>query len=286
MSLLADLQFPYKSISMRPSHHKGKIGISVSWVDPLCIEGDLYVYRSLTGLDPFELCNETPFTNLLHVEAPFENPARNVFPQYRLLLVYKGQKYPSPILGVYDDFGQRRHEFLLYANVCFREFQRMKLYNGVPMLHYGYNQYSDELSDNVDPDTGQREKDTSCEDDESGSGAEGSGTGDLGTSLANPYSEPIPTIVEVLQRGATPYAENASGHGRFDPTLMTLRSPAFPPVKQRDVFLHPPTDNRWQVTSEVKPNMFKGTCPVSWTFQVSLLPKNDPFYKVVPPYSL
>jgi hypothetical protein len=261
---------PFLNVHIQPSYAKNQAVIS--WTtSPGYIGAEYYVFKSYNkGIAPWKLVNEEPvYANLLQDKNLFVDGD----PYYRVLMVWQGQEFDSPVVGTFDKLSKAQYGGV--SRMMQLEYLRMSTGNGIQVLHY-IPLIDGEYVDTVDPET-QQMYGLACRDDD---------TENLGEMFKGGFASPVYTWIEIARFGDDDRAEDDSGLGVNNKLIHAGRLLAFPRPKPNHLIVHPPTDNRYVVTSKVTGNFFRGVFPISYDVSLQLLRKTDPRYKIKVPSPL
>lgn len=270
---------PWQHVGVQPSYGAGKA--LVNWqLKPRYRGGEVYVYRSLDGNEPWDLLNEnTPVIFADTFEDTTFFPRENLrVAHYRLLLVFEEKTYPSPTIGLLDRI--KRHEYGAVHTMMSREFLRMRAGNGV-MVWLLPPLVSGEVAAGVDPLTFQKLSED-CIQKTDGCTVNTDGFGNV---YAGGFGTPLLTWVE-FRDAALLHKEDdaAAGNVPKDFVKNAARFLAFPRPQPGYVVASPDTDNRFVVQTSIRAYNFKGTIPVAYDAELRILDRNDPRYRVkLPP---
>lgn len=230
----------------------------------------VFVLRSVSnGAPPWKGLSQSPAVGQSFEDDAFivENRTQQVF--YRLVGVdSEGKQHFSPVVGLYDKLTKR--EYGAVHKIISSEYRRMRGGNGLPMLHY-VPLAEGEPNPAYDPETGQAFIAT-CPND-----------GSYGLPYIGGYGPPLQTWVELMQLAPEPYAESPAGMGADTTQAIRARMLAYPKPVPGHLLVHTVTDNRYAVSDNTQPYLFKGLVPVAYDVELRLLNRNDPRYGVPVP---
>jgi hypothetical protein len=261
---------PFLNVHIQPSYAKNQAVIS--WTTSPGYSGaEYYVFKSYNkGVAPWKLVNEEPvYANLLQDKNLFVDGD----PYYRVLMVWQGQEFDSPVVGTFDKLSKAQYGGV--SRMMQLEYLRMSTGNGIQVLHY-IPLIDGEYVDTVDPQT-QQMYGIPCRDDD---------TENLGEMFKGGFASPVYTWIEIARFGDDERYEDDAGLGVSNKLIHAGRLLAFPRPKPNHLIVHPPTDNRYVVTSKIAGNFFRGVFPISYDVGLQLLRKTDPRYKIKLPSPL
>lgn len=260
---------PFLSITVQPAY--GRAEALLTWRLAQEYEtGDVYVFKSYTGIAPWTLLNDKPVrkaTVFRDSEVYVQDKSQSPF--YRLLLEHEGQRYGSNVIGLYDKLSLR--EYAGVRKMMAAELRRMRGGNGVAVWHYI------PLTDG-DPNPAfdlstQQQLGMEC-----AFSAEQS----YGLPFKGGYGPPVWTYIEKGQVLKI-VKERDDGTGSEELVETPARMLAFPQPSRGHLLVHPALDERWVVGEEVTPYAFKGLVPVAYGVKLHLLRRTDPRYRVPTP---
>jgi hypothetical protein len=264
----------FSSFNIQPSY--GRESVFLTWTIPGYEDGDIYVYRSPTGIpvaDDWELLNENDPVQDVNFYADSTFYDKHDFRKwyYRLLLVHDDQEHDSPIVGMFFEALNKTEYGLLYT-MRRREFLRMRQGNGVRVFHCipsttgpkaeAYNSISGKNM-------------AQCDNDDS-----------LGTLFDQGFRTCFQTWAEISQAGPQQLEQLQDGAGFNEVQKFRIRLLAFPQPEQGHVIVLPASDQRFIVDGEIQPYLFKGFAPVAYDVQASYLSKSDPRHRLEMPTPL
>lgn len=258
----------FRSITVQPAYGRNKV--VVSWaLDPDYEAGDIYVYRSPTGIDKsedWELLNPDAPVNGVDFYTDLTLSDKNLFRHYhyRLLLDLNGTYYDSPVMGMFSEDFNKTEYGALYT-MRRREYLRMRSGNGVRVIHAIPSSNGDK-ADNYDHEA--EKQITACHDDES-----------YGEEFQKGYKNVVQTWAEMLNAGPETN-EQTEGGGYDQKQQFNFRLLAFPKPESGHIIIFPNSDKRFLVENGVQPFLFKGHLPVAYQVPCSLLDRADPRHKI------
>jgi hypothetical protein len=255
---------PFLNVHVQPSYAKNQAVIT--WTVRQGYAGaEYYVFKSYNkGVAPWTLVNEQAvYTNLLQDKNLFVDGD----PYYRVLMVWSGQEFDSPVVGTFDKLSKAQYGGV--SRMMQLEYLRMSTGNGIQVLHY-VPLLDGEYIDSVDPET-QQVYGLPCKEDF---------TSDLGEMFKGGFASPVYTWVEISRFGEDERIEDDAGLGVNSKLIHQARLLAFPRPKPNHVIIHPSTDNRYAITTKIAGNFFRGVFPISYDVGLQLLRKTDPRYKI------
>jgi hypothetical protein len=273
---------PFVDIVVQPSYGPNRAIIRWMLLEGY-EEGEVFVYKSKDGVRPWELLNDVPVPA---AEGFFEDTELvalnkiNVF-HYRVLLVFKGKEFDSPIISMYDKLTRR--EYAGARKILNQEYKRMKSGNGVQVFLYKplvsgepcsqsdpdtKQQFNPDCVD-LDPDTGLPDQDKDC----------------FGQLFVGGFNPPTQTWMEFMKVGPIIITDYKDGTGSVDERMVKARILAFPILKRSDMIVHPATDNRYGI-KDVEVFYFKGIVPVAMNLNMELLSRDDARYRMPIPQLL
>lgn len=261
---------PFVNVHVQPSYARDRAVINWT-VRPGYSGAEYYIFKSYNkGVAPWSLVNELPvYSNMLQDQNLFVDGD----PYYRVLMVWNGQEFDSPIVGTFDKLSKAQYGGV--SRMMQLEYLRMSTGNGIQVLHY-IPLIDGEYVEGVDPET-QQMYSIPCKDDY---------TENLGELYKGGFASPVYTWMEIEQFGIDSREESDDGTGVNNKLVHNGRLLAFPRPKPNHLFVHPPTDNRYVITKDVQGNFFRGVFPISFSANLQLLRKSDPRYKVELPSPL
>lgn len=263
----------FRSVSAQPAYGQNKV--VVTWtLDPDYEQGDIYVYRSPTGIatsSDWEILNpDDPVQSGLGFFTDTEMTDNSLFRywHYRLLLELGSEEHDSEIVGMFsEDFNPT--EFGALYTMRRSEYLRMRVGNGIRIFH-AIPAFSGDRTASYDT---QLEKDLQrC------SGGDGYGTG-----WTPGYPNVIQTYAEMLAAGDEKTTQDPEGIGFTQDQVCRFRLLAFPRPDTGHLIILPQSDVRYVITDTVSPYLFKGHLPVAWEVNASPLKKDDIRYKLEVP---
>ena len=255
---------PFLNVHVQPSYGRNKA--IISWVlRPGYSNGLFYIFKSFNrGTAPWILINEEPVKGSF-----FEDPDMSGVLSYRILMIRNGIEYDSPVITPYDKMSK-----LQYGGVhkmMKLEFTRMVTGNGIQVLHYT-PLIQGEYADDTDPLTEQKY----------GSHCKNGETTDIdyGQKFKGGFAPPIYTWIEIRKYGEFINQEDQSHLAMSQDVTHVGRMLAFPVPDPGDLIVHPPTDNRFAITSPLAGDYFRGVFPISFNVGLQMLNRSDPRYGI------
>jgi hypothetical protein len=266
---------PFQSFFVQPSFGKQRSILKWSLL-PGYENGDIYVYRSPTGL-PFspdwELLNEDhPVRNVDFYEDTYLLDTSK-FRQwhYRLLLEHTSGEYDSPIMGMFSEQFTRSQYGLLYK---MRRMEALRMrHNGVPVMHCIPSR-NGERSDAYNPYAG------------SVGGWECLAPDSFGTWFQNGFKTIVQTRAELLQVGPQNKQTLEGGGAQVEQQQFKIRLLGFPVPEVGHIIVLPFSDARYVITGNVVPFLLRGFLPVAYEVDAELLNRSDALYKIPLPIVL
>jgi hypothetical protein len=263
----------FSSISVQPTY--GRSAALITWtVSSSRVAGQVYVYRSPTGVSEWSLLNlaaPVPVQNGCYVDDAFAPTDRNAAPHYRLvLLTPEGEKRPSVPIGVFEQL--TRQEKVGVWRILAQEYGRMR-HNGVPIFFF-YPLYQGKPAPNFDPTTGQKMGVDLCR----GLSPE---EDSYGMPFIGGFQDPIQSRMEILNTGGIDLG--VPPEGKSDVVQKTVRLLAWPRPRQDCMIVQPTTDDRYVLGERAEAFAFRGIYPIAYHVPLVLLPRNDPRYRVPVP---
>lgn len=260
---------PFTNVHIQPAYAKNSAVVSWS-VLPGYAGAEFYVFKSYNnGTPPWTLATTTPVFADSYVDTSL---TVSKDPYYRVLMVHEGVEYDSPVVGAYDKMSKAQYGGI--SKMMGLEYRRMRSGNGIQVLHY-IPLLTGDYTDNVDPDT-EQQYGIPCPEDED----------DLGLKFKGGYGPPIYTWLEISRFGEDKKEEAQNGLDISESLIHSAHLLAFPRPRPGHLFIHPPTDNRYVVTSVVQGNLFRGVFPISYDTNIQLLRRSDPRYRIIIPTPL
>lgn len=299
--------FPY--INIVPSHGQHKAVLT--WqVHPYLEGGTFYVYRSMDGATGWELLNDDGTTDQTFVDDTLYPKNLLDIVHYRLVCENNGNEYESAIKGIYN--GLTRKEYAMCSKIMKMEYVQLSRADGIKVLVYKPKTHG-ELSDQIDPDTGQRTK-NECGDpivstplnvlvnntdvglndnsanfiynDANATPVYAPGedpnvdNNSYDQKYKGGYNKPILTLVRFTDIGPLTVIDAEDGLVTRDNNTVQARFLGYPHIYPGDLIVNPETDERYAVTETVKPYKFKGVYPVAFDAKLELIFFRDSRYKV------
>ena len=265
--------YPFVDMVVQPSYGKRKV--ILTWkVNPGFERGSFYVYRSIDGAPPWTLLNpDTPVTDRLYFEDDtfvVENILQ--LTNYRILLEKDGQRYNSPIVGLFNS-SLDRTSFGLVHQAMNAEYIRMRAGRGLRVLLYtplldgtpapGFMEDSGQVLNTTIPTDPSQDS--------------------YGQRFIGGYNPPTVTWLSFKSSEPTSFSQREDGMSNDDAQIATARMLVFPLPKAGDLIVHPQTDNRYGIGDKMKVYRFQGIIPLACEVQLQLLSRNDPIYRVPVP---
>ena len=122
---------PFLNVHVQPSYARDQAVIS--WTIKSGYSGaEYYVFKSYNkGVAPWKLVNEIPtYGSMLQDNNLFVDGD----PYYRVLMVWNGQEFDSPIVGTFDKMSRAQYGGI--SRMMQLEHLRMTTGNGIQVLHY------------------------------------------------------------------------------------------------------------------------------------------------------
>jgi len=264
---------PFISVNVQPSY--GRQEVLVSWqVLPDYDDSMFFLYRSSSGEAPWILLNTINEDNEVialegssFIDQEFFVDNRLQPTYYRMLLrTDDGEEFESPIVGLFDKLTRR--QWGASCKMLAREYLRMRVGNGVEILHY-IPLMSGEINPKFDSDTGQHLGPECPNDEES-----------YGLKYKGGYGNPVQTYIEFRDVGPLVFQDTQNGQGHADPITVRARMLAHPKPGRGHMIVHPATDNRYVVGDTIKGWYFRGIVAIAYDVTLHLLRRNDPRYRV------
>lgn len=253
-------QQPFTAVWCRPSYHARRTLVEWTLPQPYW-PGQVYVYRSLTGVAPWECLNPTaPVAaggNFEDDALIVDNRAQLVY--YRLMLELEEVRYSSPSVYLLQEL--TRSQYGAARKIMIEELRRMRSGNGLKVYHVPLA--PGEIS-GVDPRTGQTLVAACPRDIVSGFGA------------------PVLTWVELGPQQIS-MQDRPEGDGGDTQVTCPARMLSFPRPLRGHVVIDAVSDNRYAVDKVTEPHKFRGIVPVSYNVTLNLLSRDDPRYSIVVP---
>lgn len=249
--------------------------MQVTWSLPDIVEGQVFVYRSVTGTGGWEILNQAspvPVQNRAYLDTEYRQKTFNDTPHYRLLLITPaGVHHSSPPVGILEDLTPIEKSGI--ARMLLNEYRGMR-HEGVQILFY-FPLYTGTPCPSLDPHSGQKRGFDTCPD----VTAE---TDCYGQPFVGGFQKPIQSRMTFEHLGPVVIAHDGT-RKLSSPSLRSVRLPAFPRPRHDCLIVQPRTDDRYTLGEQVEQIAFKGTYPISYRAQLTLLPRSDPRYRVPVP---
>jgi hypothetical protein len=265
---------PFVSLNVQPAY--GRREVLVSWqVLPGYEEGLFFLYRSLTGEAPWKMLNTVNSENVAlaisgssYIDESFVIENRVTDVHYRMLLrMPNGDEFESPVVSMFGKLTRRQ-----WGGVCkmlAREYMRMRVGNGIEVLHY-IPLSSGDINPNFDEDTGQHlSPDCIHSPDDS-----------YGMKYKGGFAPPTATYIEFKDVGPIVFQDRDDGQGHDDPLIVRARMLAHPRPNRGHLIIHPASDNRYVVGDTIKGYYFRGIVAIGYDVTLHLLRRNDARYRV------
>lgn len=261
------VKIPFRDIAIFPSY--GLKQAAVVWaVDPYLRDAEFYIYKQQDGGQEWELITETPIYGTRYIDTDFYSSNKTDIPAYRILAIKNNEEYDSDIIALYSKV--ERREFGV-AQAIIRDKYRQFRQDGTLVLYYPVK-VTGPISDNIEEETGQRQKAT-CPND-------ASPDSDFGTYYKGGYAQPFLTFISF--NGAKLQRKTILDEGVYDDATQLVDFLPFPPVRSGDLIVDVEQDKRWIVNSSIKTHFIKNT-PIGYEANMTLQPHSHPCYHVPVP---
>lgn len=264
-------QTPFKTFLVSPAY--GRYTAAISWELAAGITGDVYFYRSESGLPGTWV--------ILNPDAPATGssgdyldttPAPLMFvPIYYRALVDPGGPpetwLKGPAITALD--GYTRREYLISREILRREYRMMATHNGLPMFHYIPKLDGDVASD-VDIETRQILGPGCPEDPDQG----------YGGLWINRFHPPVQSWAMIMEMAPEDYKIRPEGTGDDPESNVTLRMLAFPKPGAGHMIAFPKSDRRYVIMDPIRRYYLRGAIPLLWECGAMLLDRDDARYRI------
>jgi len=262
----------WQDVRVQPDYGGRKM--HVSWALSGGAAGEVFVYRSITGVGEWILLNETapvPSAMGAFTDETYRPQSFNETPHYRLLLrKANGDKLASLPVAVFEDL--TRMEKAACAAMIREELRTMQ-YQAVPILMF-FPLYSGRPCPGVDPHSGQGAM-FDCRDVPPDQDC-------YGQRFIGGFQPPVQTRMILENIGSIITAHDGT-RKVSGPVNRVVRLLAFPRPRHECLIVQPRTDERYVIGDQVVPFAFKGVYPIAYRAEVQLLPKSDPRYRLPVP---
>ncbi len=263
---------PFVSVVLQPAY--GLRQIALTWnILPQYRHGRVYIYRSYTGMAPFDLIDDAGVPAVVGYFVDEISPAieaKTLIATYRLLLEVP-QTHGDPLefeTNALDSAAYlTRREHKIAQDILRTEMRHMRSGNGVPAFLFAPLR-SGIPSPGFDFQTNQmlaHSKDT------------------YGEAFVGGFGPPVSTWLHKISSGAVVFARNAEG-GKTDVVAPSrARMLAFPRPQPGYMLVVVPADERYVVGDRIDNLMFKGVIPIGYEVDLNPIPRTDPRYEVPAP---
>jgi len=257
---------PFTTFNIYPAY--GLYSNVISWAAPEGSQGDVYFYRSESGVPgSWTLLNPDGPQTGASGEYMDSTPAPRLFAPvfYRGLVDQGGEPdtwLKGPAVTALDSTPRR--EYLLAREILRREYRFMRFHEGLPAFHY-VTREKGEAAANVDLETRQV----------LGPSCPGSAEAGFTTLWKGGFYEPVQTVAMIMSLGDedTKIRPNADG---TDPEAdVMLRLLAFPKPALNHMIIFPKSDRRYVVVDPIKPYLLRGSIPLVWEVRAQRLDRDD-----------
>lgn len=261
---MSDTEQPFTAIWCQPSYGQKKT--LVEWTLPVQYQnGQIYVYRSLTGTAPWECLNPSApvsaGSNYQDDEFVVDNRIQPV--HYRLMLEHDGKRYGSPAIHLLQEL--TKSQYGVARAMLIRELRGMRLSgkggNGIRVFHYPV---LSRLDEKTDVRTGQA-TDVPCPNE----GLSG-------------FASPVETWVK-LGATRTTMQDRPDGDGVNIEVTTPARLLSYPKPMRGNVIVDPISDDRYAVDSVVDAFRFRGIVAIAYQVNLRLLARGDERYRLPVP---
>lgn len=265
---------PFKTFVVSPAY--GRYEAALSWELAAGVEGNVYFYRSESGL---------PGTwTLLNPSAPATGTSGDYLdttpaPLMFVPIYYRGMVDPGgapdtwlkgPAVTALDSYSRR--EYLIAREILRREYRMMATHNGLPMFHY-VTKLDGEAATDADAETRQI-LGPGCADDPK------QGFGGLWVDRFHP---PTQSWAMIMEMSPEDYKTRPEGTGDDPEASVKLRMLAFPKPGVGHMIAFPKSDRRYVIMDPISRYYLRGNIPLLWECSAMLLDRDDQRCKIVLP---
>lgn len=262
---------PFNTFTVFPSYGIGQANISWSLVSG--VTGDLYFYRSESGLpNTWTLLNaDVPQTGTSG-EFLDTTPALNMLtPVFYRGMVDGGGPPETWLKGemVTALDSMPRREYFLTREVLRREYQFMVGHEGLQILHFVPKEKG-EAATNADLETRQL----------TGPACAGDPAAGYTTLWAGGFYPPVQSWAMISQMGDFDHKVRPDATGETPEATIALRLLAFPRPARGHILVFRRSDRRYVIQDPIKPFYLRGSSPLVWECQALMLNRDDPRYSL------
>jgi len=269
------MQNVFTTLNVQPSY--GTLTCTVSWnVLPQYKGGKVFIYKSYTGIEPWELVDEFgTAANIGYYEDSVAGIADRVAQDiwYRLLLEItlpsgEVKEYDSPIISLFQKLDRRQH--FIARQIMRQELEDMRKGNGTLVLMYAPLMQG-EPSVLFDAQTRQMII---------ANGAEPDGHDSYGMPFVGGFAPPVETYIKYTKSGTLKMDRAEDGNGRSELQPITARMLAYPKPDHDYLLVEPATDKRYIISDTITGHLFQGVVPVIYDVVLQAIPRRDAKYRV------
>lgn len=268
------MNYPVSSMTVQPSYGRGSSLIRWVVTDQYREQGVL-VGRSSNGGASFDLLNvdKQPLYDVeefLDPDIPTDTKLTDLY--YRLTFESDaGEFTDGPPVAALGDMNTK--QLSAAARIIAAEYERLSRGEGIRMLHF-CPKTSGELNPFYSPDT------MTIRGQECKSAQEQS----FGMRFLGGYAAPMPTWVymggQKLEEQQAPDSSAIT-----ERRIVPVRMLCYPRPRLNHLLINPITDERWGVSGEVVPYLFRGVVAIAYETTLHLLDRRDTRYRLdVSPY--
>lgn len=251
---------PFVAIWCQPSYAARHT--QVEWTIPATYAGGaVYVYRSLTGVAPWECLNASApaaiTDNFRDEELVVDNRVQVV--HYRLMLEFGNERFGSEPINLLQKLTRSQYGAARFMMI--RELEWMRKGNGIPAYHY---LLSPGALDTIDSRTTQTAL-VPCP----GSGLSG-------------FTAGIPTWIR-LEPTTVTVSDRPEGDGAVYSATTKARMLSWPRPVRGHVIVDPFSDDRYAVADTVYEYKWRGIVPIAYDVTLQLLGRQDDRYQLPVP---
>jgi hypothetical protein len=265
---------PFLTFEILPAY--GRIEAVIRWQLAAGLTGDVYFYRSESGL---------PGTwTLLNPDAPFSTVSGEFMDttpvvQEFVFVYYRGVFDPGgapdtwlkgPAIRASDQY--ERSEYMLAREVLRREYDFMRVHEGLQCFHLVPKEKGTPATA-TDPETGQVLGQGCPEEDDQG----------FNTPWAGGYYPPVQTWSMIMSMGPKDHKPREDAMGQDPEADIMLRLLAFPKPGLEHIIVFPKSDRRYLIAEPITPYYLRGNLPLVWEVPAKRMSSTDMRHKLVMP---
>jgi hypothetical protein len=267
---MSDLASPFSVFKVLP-YYGNRLAV-IQWQLKPGLTGNVYIYKSDTGVGPWEILNPddpgSPTGELMDTEV--DHDQLHVIYRYRGLLDQGGPPetwIKGPMVSALDHL--TRKEYFLTREIMRKEYRNFSgpKGDGLPCFHCVPLTEGIPAA-NYDPETGQIVGPPPPGQDPSEDG--------YGTPWQGGFHCPVQTWAKMTNMNDRLRQDREMSMGIEEIDKVSMRLLAYPVPDVGHMIVFPRSDRRYVIENPIKQFFLRGAVPLYWEISAALLPRNDP----------